>query len=148
MKTLITILLPMMLAASFSINAASKDHEMQVDQSAPVIGGLADYHVRGMMMDQIVEDPEMRQEMMGRIMQSMDVHQMMNDPEMKARMQEHVGMMQSMLNSEAMNPAMMNKMMGNPEMMSMMKRHMMCAQTTDGGMKGNHSMENSGEHAH
>lgn len=148
MKTLITILLPIMLAVSFSTNAASQDHEIHVSKDAPVVGGLADYHVRGIMMDQIVEDPEMRQEMMNKMMQSMDVHQMMNNPAMKARMEKHVGMMQAMLNSAAMDPAMMNKMMGNPEMMSRMKMYMMCAQTTNDEMKGEHSMENGEEHTH
>lgn len=72
----------------------------------------------------------------------------MSDPEMKTRMQKHVGMMQTMLDSKVMDSAKMKDMMDNPEMMSMMKMHMMCAQTMNDGMMGEHSMENSEEHTH
>ena len=148
MKTLIAIILSMMLTVSFSISAGSQGHEMKDGQDGQMMGAMGDYHARSMMMDQIVENPEMRQAMMDKMMRSMDVHQMMNNPDMKARMEKHVGMMQAMLNSAAMDPAMMNKMMGNPEMMSRMKMYMMCAQTTNDEMKGEHSMENGEEHTH
>lgn len=152
MKTLITILVSMMLTVSFSISAGFKDHKMPHElqgghetQTTVVTG---DSDSPSMMMDQIAEDPEMRQEMMHKMMVSMDMSQMMNNPEMKARMQKHVAMMQSMLDSDGMDPVAMQEMMNNPEMMSMMKMHMMCAQTADGGMMGEHSMENGKEHTH
>ena len=141
MKTLITILVSMMLAVSFSINAGSQGHMMEDGDDGQMKGVMGDYHSRSMMMDQIVEDPEMRQEMVHKIMQSMDMQEMMNDPEMKSRMQKHVGMMQAMLDSEGMDQAKMKTMMDNPKMMSMMKMHMMCAQTASDGMMGEHSME-------
>ena len=139
MKTLITVLVTMMLIASFSINAQSGGQKM---------GVLGDYHARSMMMDQIVDDPEMRQEMMHKIMQTMDMQKMMNDPDMKARMQKHVAMMQTMLDSDGMDSEMMQEMMENPEMASMMKMHMMCAQVTGGQMTGEHPMESGEEHTH
>ncbi len=101
MKTLSAILISMMLAVSFSINAGSHGHSMEDGQDGRLMGVMGDYHSRSMMMDQIVEDPEMRQDMMD-----------------------------------------------NPEMMSMMKMHMMCAQTMNDGIMGEHSMENSEEHTH
>ena len=97
MKTLITVFASMMIATSFSISAGSQDHAIMDDQNGQKMGVMGDYHARSMIMDQIVEDPEMRQEMMDKMMQSMDVHQMMNNPAMKARMEKHVGMMQAML---------------------------------------------------
>lgn len=120
-------------------------HAMEDGQKMGVMG---DYHARSMMMDQIAENPEMRQEMMHKMMQSMDMHKMMNDPEMKTRMKKHVAMMQAMLDSEAMDPTKMKEMMDNPEMMSMMKMHMMCAQTENGEMMGKHSKESTEIHAH
>ena len=156
MKTLITALVSMMIATSFSISAGSQghtmmdgqDHAMMDGQEGHMKGAMGDYHARSMMMDQIVEDPEMRQEMMHKMMQSMDMQQMMNDPEMKSRMQMHVGMMQAMLDSEGMDSARMQEMMDNPKMMSMMKKHMMCAQITDGEMMGEHLMKSGEEHTH
>lgn len=148
MKTLIAILISMMLVVSFSISAGSHDHAMEDGQDGPTKGVMGDYHSRSMMMDQIVEDPEMRLEMMHKMMQSMDMHKMMGDPKMKARMQRHVDMMQSMLDSEAMDPAKMEEMMDDPEMMSMMKPHMLCAQTMNGGIMEERSKENSEEHNH
>ena len=111
MKTLITVLVTMMLIASSSINAQSDGQKM---------GVLGDYHARSMMMDQIVDDPEMRQEMMHKIMQTMDMEKMMNDPDMKARMQKHVAIMQAMLDSDGMGSDIMLKMMEYPEMASML----------------------------
>jgi hypothetical protein len=148
MKTLITVLVSIMIATSFSLSAGSQDHAMMDVQEGHMKGAMGDYHARSMMMDQIVEDPEMRQEMMHKMMQSMDMQQMMNDPEMKSRMQMHVGMMQAMLDSEGMDPAKMQEMMDNPKMMSMMKKHMMCAQITDGEMMGEHLMKSGEEHTH
>lgn len=148
MKTLITVLVSMMIATSFSINAASQDHTMMDGPDGQMMGAMGDYHSRSMMMDQIVEDPEMRQEMMHKMMQSMDMQKMMNDPEMKARMQKHVGMMQVMLDSDGMDPDKMKGMMDNPEMMSMMKMHMMCAEAADGVEMEEHPMENGEEHTH
>lgn len=148
MKTLITVFASMMIATSFSISAGSQDHAMMDDQNGQKMGVMGDYHARSMMMDQIVEDPEMRQEMMHKMMQSMDMQQMMNDPELKSRMQRHVSMMQAMLDSDGMDSATMKEMMGNPKMMSMMKTHMMCAQITDGEMMGEHVMKNGEEHTH
>ena len=160
MKTIITILISAALLVSFSINAEPQNHEMMDGhdkaQSHEMMNGhdgrmkgaMGDYHARSIMMDQIVEDPEMRQEMMHKMMQSMDMQQMMSDPEMKTRMQKHVSMMQSMLDSDAMDHSKMQAMMDNPEVMSMMKMHMMCAETTSAGMMGEHSMENGAEHMH
>jgi len=142
MKTIIAILISITLIVGFSISAESQDHEMVDGHDRPTNEVMGDYHARSMMMDQIVEDPEMRQEMIHKIKQSMDMQQMMNDPEMKTRMQKHVGMMQSMLDSEEFDQTMMD----NPEMMSMMKMHMMCAQTASDGIMGEHSMKHGEEH--
>ncbi len=154
MKTLITILVSMMLAISFSISAEPHDQAKTDGQDAQLMGMMANPDSRSMMMDQIAGNPGMRQEMMQKMMQSMnmdagmDMQKMMGNPEMKARMQKHVEMMQAMLDSEGMDQAKMKEMMDNPEMKSMMKMHMTCAQAMNGGMMGSHSMDNGKEHAH
>jgi hypothetical protein len=148
MKTLITILVAMTLTVSFTLSAGSQDHSMMGGQNKHKMRIMDDYDARSMMMDQIVDDPEMRQEMIHKIMQSMDMQEMMNDPDMKARMQTHVSMMQAMLDSDGMDPAKMKGVMGNPEMTSMMKMHMMCAEATDGEMMGNNSKESGEDNAH
>ena len=148
MKTLNAVLISTMLSLSFSIGASSQGHSMVDGHDRPMNSVTDDYHARSMMMDQIVEDPEMRQEMMHKMMQSMDVHQMMNDQEMKTRMQNHLDMVQAMLDSGAMDSIQMKELMGNTKTMSMMKMHMMCVQTSQGGLNEHQSMSNGNEHSH
>ena len=78
--------------------------------------------------------------------QMADMHQMMNDPEMKARMQKHLDMMQAMLNSEGMSQEEMQEMMSKPEMKSMMQKHMMCSKMMHAGKMGEH--KKGTEHNH
>ena len=148
MKTLITIFISMMLVMSFSISAESNN----------AMGGCQDDHMMGMMddpeshsamMDEIAADPEMRHQMMQKMVQtnSVDMHQMMNDPETREQMKMHVEMMQAMMDSEGMDPVKMKEMMENPEMMEMMKMHMMSVQMM-GGMNGSHSEESGMDHSH
>ncbi len=153
MKTLIVILSSMLLAASFSINAGPHDHATEEGQDGQMMGMMGDPEARSMMMDQIAGNPEMSHEMMQKMMHSMnmdadmDMQKMMSNPEMKARMQKHMEMMQAMLDSEGMDQAKMKEMMDDPEMKSMMKMHMMCAKMMHGGMKGEHSEDEDSNQA-
>jgi hypothetical protein len=119
-------------------------------QDTPMMAEMDDPDSRSMMMDQIADNPEMRHEMMQKMMQSMnmDMYQMMNDPEMRARMEKHAQMMQSMTASDEMDQTEMSEMMDDPEMKEMMQMHMMGLQMMNGGMMGKHSSEDSEEHAH
>jgi len=160
MKTIIAIIISITLLVSFSINAEPQSHETMDGHDRPqshdmmeghdgkMKGVMGDYHARSMMMDQIVESPEMRQEMMHKILKSIDMQKMMNDPMMKTDMQNHVNMMQVVIDSEGLDQAKMKEMMDNPEMLSMMKMHVMCAQTASAGLMGEHSMDNNEEHGH
>lgn len=119
-------------------------------QNSEMMAEMDDPAARSKMMEQIAEDPEMRHQMMQKMMQSMntDMYQMMNDPEMNERMQKHVEMMQAMMDSDGMDQAKMEKMMQDPEMKEMMQMHMMGMQMMNSGMTGKHPTEDSGEHAH
>jgi len=150
MKTFIATIFLMMLAFSFSINANSESHQMGGCQDGQMMGMMGDPQSRSMMMDQIADDPDMRHQMMQKMMESMnlDMHQMMNDPEMKARMQMHMEMMQAMMGPDGMDEVKMKEMMDNPEMMDMMKMDMMGMQMMNGGMMEKHSKKDSEEHVH
>jgi hypothetical protein len=78
----------------------------------------------------------------------MDMHEMMNNPEMRARMQKHVELMQAMLNSDAEDPEKMHEMMSDPEMKSMMQMHMKCAQMMHGEMAEENSETEEMDHDH
>lgn len=149
MKTLIAIFVSIMLAMSFSISAES-NNAMGGCQDGHMMGMMDDPESHSTMMDEIAADPEMRHQMMQKMMQTnnMDMHQMMNNPEMRERMKMHVEMMQAMMDSEGMDQARMKEMMENPEMMELMKMHMMSVQMMNGGMMGEHSKDNSEEHVH
>lgn len=150
MKTLIVSLMSMMLAVSFSISAESENHAMGGCQDGQMMGMMDDPDAQAMMMNQIAGDPEMRHQMMQKMMGSMnmDMQQMMNSPQMKEMMQMHVEMMQAIMDPDGMDQAKMKEMMENPQMMEMMKLHTMNMQMMNGGMMGEHSTEDSEEHVH
>ena len=149
MKTFITVLLAAVLAMSLSVSEAMQGHEMDADQHAQMMSMMGDLAARSMMMDMVAEDPDMRHEMMKKMMQSneMDMQKMMANPEMRARMLKHAEMMTAMMGSEGMDQAKMKEMMEDPEMMEMLKMHMMSAQMM-GGMQGLHSEKGSMDHSH
>lgn len=150
MKTFIAIIFSMLIVVSFSINAESTGHQTGgcMDGQAMEMKGDSESH--SMMMDEIAADPEMRHQMMQKMMEStnMDMHQMMNNPEMKARMQMHMEMMQAMMGSNGMDQSKMKEMMENPEMMDMMKMDMMGMQMMNDAKAGEDSAEDGGEHVH
>lgn len=150
MKTFITTFLAIFLTMSFSISDAMQGHEMDADQHAQMMSMMGDPAARAMMMDMIAQDPDMRHEMMNKMMRSneMDMQKMMENPEMRARMHKHAEMMMEMMGSEGMDQAKMEKMMEDPEMKEMMQMHMLGMQMMNGGMMGKHSNGDSEEHAH
>ena len=149
MKTFITVLLAAVLAMSLSVSEAMQGHEMDADQHAQMMSMMGDPAARAMMIDMVAQDPEMRHEMMRKMMQSneMDMQKMMENPEMRARMLKHAEMMTAMMSSEGMDQAKMKEMMEDPEMMEMLKMHMMSAQMM-GGMHGSHSKDSGMDHSH
>lgn len=79
----------------------------------------------------------------------MSMQKMMSNPDMKARMQKHVDMMQAMLDSDGMSQEDMQAMMDKPEMQEMMKKmkmHMKCSDMMKTGMEGDSSMDKEGTH--
>jgi len=144
----------LLAAVTFAINAGAHGHEVKDVQNNRLMDLVGASDERYMMMVQIAKNPELRYEMMQKIKHSMstdtgmDMHKMLNDPEMKARMQRHIGIMQGLFDSEEMDQAKMKEMMDNPEMKSMIKMHMMCAQITNGGIMGEYSEENNEAHTH
>jgi len=89
------------------------------------------------------------------MMQSMDkdsgmsMQKMMSNPDMKARMQKHVEMMQAMLDSDGLSQEEMQAMMDKPEMQEMMKKmnmHMKCSGMMKAGMEAAPSMDKEGTH--
>ena len=149
MKTFITVLLAAVLVMSLSVSEAMQGHEMDADQHAQMMSMMGDPAARSMMMDMVAQDPEMRHEMMRKMMQSneMDMQKMMENPEMRARMLKHAEMMTAMMSSEGMDQAKMKEMMEDPEMMEMLKMHMMSAQMM-GGMNASHSEDSGMDHSH
>jgi len=149
MKTLITVLLAAILAMSLSVSEAMQGHEMDADQHAQMMSMMGDPAARSMMMEMVAEDPDMRHEMMKKMMQTneMDMQKMMENPEMRARMLKHAEVMTAMMGSEGMDQAKMKAMMEDPEMMEILKMHMMSAQMM-GGMQGSHSEKGSKDHSH
>ncbi len=123
MKTVSVIMLSALLAVSLSSNAGTEDDQKGDGMNKP-------------MMHSMDQDSEM------------DMHEMMNNPEMRARMQKHVELMQALLNSDAEDPEKMHEMMRDPEMKSMMQRHMKCAQMMHGEMAGEHSEAKETDHDH
>lgn len=150
MKTLNTFLLSTILAISFTSIALAQEHEHGTDREGQMMDMMADPGTRSMMMENIANNPELRHQMMQKMMQSMntDMYQMMNSPEMKARMQRHVEMMQAMMDSDGMDQAKMKEMMDNPEMKEMMQMHMMSVQMMNGGMMGEDSESENSNQAH
>jgi hypothetical protein len=129
----------LLAAVIFTINAGAHGHEVKNGQNHRLMDLVGASDERYMMMVQIAKNPELRSEMIQRIMQSMsrdadtDIGLVMNDPEVKARMQEHVSMMQITLDSNGMDSEEMKAVTNNPQMMSMMKMHLIFAQMTTGG---------------
>ena len=149
MKTFITVLLAAVLAMSLSVSEAMQGHEMDADQHAQMMSMMGEPAARSMMMEMVAEDPDMRHEMMKKMMQTneMDMQKMMANPEMRARMLKHAEMMTAMMGSEGMDQAKMKAMMEDPEMMELLKMHMMSAQMM-GGMHESHSEKSEMDHSH
>jgi hypothetical protein len=138
MRTFTKMAAVLLVAVTFTINAGDHGYEVKDGQNDRLMDLVGASDERYMMIVQIAKNPELRFEMMQKIMHSMrkdtgmDMHKVLNDPEMKARMQRHIGMMQELFDSEEMNQATMKEMMDNPEMKSMMKMHILFAQITNG----------------
>lgn len=153
MKTLIGIMVTALLSVSLSSTAQAQNEKMSDDMKGPMMSMLADPGERSMMMDHIAGNPEMRQEMMQKMMQTMgkssemDMHEMMSSPEMRTKMQKHVDMMQAMLATDPSDQAKMQEMMNNPEMKSMMDKHMMCSQMMNAGTTGEQADDKEEDHA-
>ena len=94
------------------------------------------------MMDRIADDPNLRRQMMQKMMQAMDhdnsrmqgdMAKMMKDPEMKKRMKSHMEMMGAMMDGQDQGKAHVKMMMKDPEMKDMMRMHRMCLETMMAG---------------
>ena len=139
MRTFTKRTVVVLAAVIFTINAGAHGHEVQDGQNHRLMDLVGASDERYMMMVQIAKNPELRSEMIQRIMQSMsrdadtDIGLVINDPEVKARMQEHVSMMQITLDSNGMDSEEMKAVTNNPQIMSMMKMHLIFAQMTTGG---------------
>jgi len=142
MKTFNTIVLSTVMAMCSSTTVLALDQHQTGDMNHEMMGMMADPGERSMMMDQIAKNPEMRQEMMQKMMYptgespEMYMQKMMSNPEMRAKMQKHLNMMQAMLDTDGTDQAKMQEMMSNPEMKSMMEKHMMCGQMMHAGTMG------------
>ena len=142
MKRLNTTMLVTLMALCFSSTGAAQENQQAGKMSHEMMSMMADPGGRSMIMNQIAGNPEMRQEMMQKMMQTMDkdsemdMHEMMSNPEMRAKMQKHVDMMQAMLATDPSDEAKMQEMMSNPEMKSMLEKHMMCSQMMNAGTTG------------
>lgn len=133
----------LLVAVAFSVTAGASGYEAKDGQNKRLMDLVGASDERYMMMVQISKNPELRYEMMQKIKHSMstdtsmDMHKLLSDPEMKARMQQHIGIIQGLLDSEEMDPAEMKEMMDSPEIKSTVKMHMMFAQMANGGIVGN-----------
>ena len=139
MRTFTKRAVVLLAAVIFTINAGANGYEVKDGKNYRLMDLVGASDERYMMMVQIAKNPELRSEMIQRIMQSMsrdadtDIGLVINDPEVKARMQEHVSMMQIMLDSDDMDSEEMKAVTNNPQMMSMMKMHLILAHMTTGG---------------
>lgn len=133
----------LLVAVAFTINAGASGYEVKEGQNNRLMDLVGASDERYMMMVQIAKNPELRYEMMLKIKHSMgtdtsmNINKLLNDPEMKARMQQHIGIIQGLLDSEEMDQVKMKEMMANPEIKSTVKMYMMFAQMTNGGIVGN-----------
>ncbi|MCF6262128.1 MAG: hypothetical protein L3J24_00830 [Xanthomonadales bacterium] len=160
MKKLNLFLLATILAAITASTVLAQDHQHQQDSEGYMSGMMADSESRTKLMNTIAANPEMRDQMMTAMMQTMpmnsdmgsdmnsamDMQKMMANPEMKARMEKHIKMMQTMLNSEGMSKEDMQAMMKNPEMKSMMKMHAKCSKMMPSEMKTKPGMDAQNHH--
>ncbi|MGD2127692.1 MAG: hypothetical protein PVJ33_03565 [Lysobacterales bacterium] len=112
-----------------------------------VSGMMSNPDTRAQVMNQIAGNPQMRQEMLQKMMHAMgmgqgkDLQQMMNQPGVRSQMQHRMEMMQAMLGSDGMNPQQRRNMMNDPQMRSAMMQEIACgqmaAQNGHRGMHGN-----------
>lgn len=123
-----------------SLTAVAQQQGAKKTDRQQMMEMMQDSTMRSMMIDHMAENPEMRQQMMQRMMKSLRMNQsammgnmnnMRNNPETKERMQEHVNMMQTMLDEGEMNQSKMLEMMQDSPMMQM---HMQCMQMMRSGM--------------
>jgi len=138
MKFLTTLLLTTALLAAGAIGSAmAQDQQKDTGMKGHMAGKMADGNSSSMTMQSMGNDS------------GMSMQNMMSNPEMKARMQKHVDMMQAMLDSDGMSPEDMQAMMDKPEMQEMMKKmkkHMKCSDMMKTGMEGEASMDKEGSH--
>ena len=113
MKTINTIVLSTVMAMCSANTVLAQDQHETANMNHEMMGMIADPGQRSMMMDQIAGNPEMR-----------------------AKMQKHLDMMQAMLDTDGADQAKMQEMMSNPEMKSMMEKHMLCGQMMHAGTTG------------
>lgn len=94
------------------------------------------------MMDRIANDPNLRRQMLQKMMQAMghdtsgmqgNMAKMMKDPEIQKRMKTHMEMMGAMMDGQDRGKAHMKTMMNDPEMKDMMRMHRMCMETMMAG---------------
>jgi len=108
-----------------------------------VMDMMQDAGTRSMMMDQIARDPEMRLEMLRKMMHAMDtqsypdLQQIANQPETRAGLEKQVELMQGMLGSGDEDRETRADIMNDPKMRGDMRLQLMCNQLmTQGDMQG------------
>jgi hypothetical protein len=101
---------------------------------------MQDTTMRSMMMEQMVQDPEMRSELRQHMirtargdsmMMRRNMQQMMQDPETKKRMQEHISYMQSMMEGRQMDKNRMRQM----DESGMMRMNAVCLEMMKNGIQ-------------
>ena len=142
-----TATLAMMLFASVGFAQQKQANTIQKKQQIMKI--MQDSTMRALMIDQITQNPQMRRQMMQRMISSaqMDssmmsnrLQQIMNNPQMQQRMQARMAMMQNRMKSGKMGAGSMQGMMNNKTMQNMMP--MMCMRMMQGNMIHQQGMMN------
>jgi len=138
MKVLSTLLVMTAVLAVGTIGTAmAQGQQNDKGMQGQMMNKMADTDSGSMMMKSMDKDS------------GMSMQKMMSNPEMKARMQKHVDMMQAMLDSDGMSQEDMQATMDKPEMQEMMKKmkmHMKCSETMKNGMESGSSMDKEGTH--